>query len=275
MKPARIGGILLVLLAIMALGGCVNLKQEIWLNPDGSGKMAIDMGVSKPLMDIASSGPAASRDPFQTLKELYESPSNPLVKNLSTRQYTENDMEHYAVAFEVTDLGQYFDQQAARPQGGMAGMSLKKQANGNLVFIQRLDPGGPDSDRAGLNLSGATASQMETLFKDQYWTVVLHAAGVVKADPTGSIQEGAAVEWKIPIARLVTSQTAIQLTAELKPQTAVRPGADFSLIALLLAAGTGVGLLLFLRRRRTRPQDETGPHPYAPYPPASRPDREG
>jgi hypothetical protein len=271
MKPARTGWFWLSLLALLALGGCINLKQELWLNADGSGKMTVDMGVSKSFLEVLSnSGTSDGRSPFQALKDQYEGSADPLVKNLSPRQYTENEMEHYAVSFEVTDMRQYIEQQAARSQGGIADLSLKKLENGNLEFAQVLDPGGQAAGLAGLDLS-----QVGTLFKDQYWIVVLHASGAVRVDPTGSIQDdGATVEWKIPIAQLAASKTPIRLTAELKPQSAGLSGLDFSLVAVLAAAALVVGLIIFLRRPR-RPAEEDDPHPYAPYPPASRPDREG
>ncbi len=64
---------MLLLLAVFA--GCVDLEQEITLNPDGSGRIRVH-AVSTPQMDFGMDGPKASEDPHELARAAAEKEVN-------------------------------------------------------------------------------------------------------------------------------------------------------------------------------------------------------
>lgn len=260
MKRSRFILIALAMMVVLALSGCINFKEELWLNADGSGKFSIDIGMSQSLIDMAK---GSGTDPFADFKKEFEN-KDPLVKNVSSKEYSDKvggqDMKHYVVTMEVTDMVKYMEQQSKSSDGTLK-ISLKKLENGNYSFTQTLNMGG-----SGDITGGVDPKSLQTFLKDMFWTVVVHVPSVVSADKTAKVS-GATVEWAIPIGDVMAATKPIELKLEYSP----KGGGDFPtwiifvIVGVVVVALIVVGVLLILRRRKPAPAVDYSAYGYPPY----------
>lgn len=252
----------LALLGLL-LGGCINIQQEYWLKADGSAQVSVDLGMSNALLSLGGNGASAQpANPFQDLKKEFN--SSPLVKNLKVREYSDKDLQHIALSFEVDNFEKYLQNQ---PQGqGELAITLTRQPNGSVVFKQltRLN--------AGDQPSGLDPKAMEPLFKDLYWTVTVHVPQVVSTN--GTRLDDRTVQWKIPMADVFSGKAAGSLTLEYQPTGGSGNGPAGSLlgigIAVLLVLALGGGAAYYFLVWRKRPTAvPAGANPgYPGFPPA-------
>jgi hypothetical protein len=251
----------LALVVVLALSGCINFKEELWFNADGTGKFSIDIGMSQSLIDMAK---GSGSDPFEDFKKEFEA-KDPLVKNVSGKEYSDKvggqDMKHYVITAEITDMFKYMEQQSKNSNETM-NITVKKLENGNFSFTQNLAMG----DNSGLPTSGVDAKSLQSFLKDMYWTVVVHVPSVVSADKTAKVS-GGTVEWAIPIGDVMAATKPIELKLEYSP----KGGGDFPtwiifvIVGVVVVALIVVGVLLFLRRRKPAPAVDYSAYGYPPY----------
>ena len=107
MKLRRWFPVAALILFALLLGGCINIQQEYWLYEDGSAKVGMDIGMSQALLSMGATGDSGtSSSPFEDLKN-ESNDSNPNIKNVQVREYTDNDLQHFEVTFEVDDFEQF------------------------------------------------------------------------------------------------------------------------------------------------------------------------
>ncbi len=186
-------------------------------------------------------------------------------KNVSGKEYSDKvggqDMKHYVITAEITDMFKYMEQQSKNSNETM-NITVKKLENGNFSFTQNLAMG----DNSGLPTSGVDAKSLQSFLKDMYWTVVVHVPSVVSADKTAKVS-GGTVEWAIPIGDVMAATKPIELKLEYSP----KGGGDFPtwiifvIVGVVVVALIVVGVLLFLRRRKPAPAVDYSAYGYPPY----------
>lgn len=261
MKAKRWVVIMVILSMALLLSGCINIAQEYWLNADGSAKISIDMGVSESLLSMSG---GTSSSPLDQMKADLDSKTNPLIKNVQGREYTEKDMRHYAVTFEVTKFDEFVAQQK-KSGDETFDITLEKKSNGNIVFKQTLK-----MDSSNTGMTGTDAKQLESAFKDMYWSVVVHVPEVVSTD--GTKKDGGTVEWKIPMAEIFSGKTNRVLTVEYNPAGNAGVGGSTALIIVLVVLAlliVAAALVYFLVLRKRAPAPAySAPTPAQPVYPA-------
>ena len=274
MKRSRwIPQIALLLFALL-LSGCINIQQEYWLYEDGSAKVGMDIGMSEALLSMgANSGSGSTTSPFEDLKSEYNA-SNPNIKNVTVREYTDKDLKHFEVTFEVPDFEEFLATESSK--GSEFNITLTRNADKSMLFkqITQLDAA---SETGGMDLDS-----MGEVFKDMYWLVKVHVPQVISTN--GEKLDNSTVQWKIPMADIFAGKAPGELTMLYKPQGAIGGGGIFGgtgsgganwglwlivgIVLLAIAAGAAYYFLVY--RKRPAPVSATfGAYPPVQgYPPA-------
>ena len=177
--------------------------------------------MSEALLSMGSTSGAATTGPFDDLKKQFSS-SNPKIKNVQIKEYTKDDLKHFSVTFDNPDFQDFLNSQTTISSGEF-NITLTRAANGNLIFKQvtELDTGG------GAGSAGFDSNTMAPMFKDMFWTVIVHVPQVVSSN--GIKMDGSTVQWKIPMAdvfagRAIPAFGGISAGSPGAPPSAVPPG---------------------------------------------------
>ena len=203
----------LVLFALL-LGGCINIQQEYWLYEDGSAKVGMDIGMSQALLSMgATSGSDSSTSPFDDLKSEFNN-SNPNIKNVQVREYSDNDLQHFAVTFEVDDFEKFLAEEAS--QGSEFNITLTRTPDDSILFkqITQLD--------TGMGTNDMDMESMGPAFEDMYWSVLVHVPRVISTN--GEQLDNNTVQWKIPMADIFAGKAPGELTMVYRPKGAIGGG---------------------------------------------------
>ncbi len=249
--------IVMIILFSMALllSGCINIAQEYWINADGTAKVSLDMGVSESLLSMGGSG-GSSGNPLDELKTEFDEKTNPLIKNVQSKEYTDKDMRHYAVTFDVTKFDEFIAQQS-KEASDTFNITLEKKSNGNVVFKQILKMDNSST-------TGVDPKQLESMFKDMYWSVVVHVPAIVSTD--GTKKDNTTVEWKIPMSEVAAGKIDRVLTVEYNPSGGGAGGLSALIIILVVAAVLIIAALLvyFLVLKKRKPAAAAAAYGFPP-----------
>lgn len=231
---------LLLALVLLTLPGCLRVDQEIWHNPDGSGKLNLDMGISIDFLNMISSDGQELPNPLTQWEQMKTDPAQQenIVK-LETRSYDDQGLRHYAVDVELKDMTKIGDESRSA-----ADFKLEKLSNGNYRFSQTIDLGAQSAAQQMSNGDVALA------MKDKYWRVTLHVPRVISSDPRAKVDEAAGtVSWELPMARIVTAQEPTELWLEYSLRKGLPAWAWAAGAAALLLLGLGAWFFLKNKKR--------------------------
>jgi hypothetical protein len=246
MRFPRLQLALAVLAGALLLSGCIQIEQEYWINPDGSGTIRIDMAYSEALKEMGD--PAASGLPTTTELEGDYS-TNPYVTNMTLDEYTTEGMYHTAAVIEVRNMAEFLrEADGGSAKEGLPSLTLLE--NGQYRFSQLLTMGGDEE------LDEFSREMMMGAFSGMYWTVKLHAPNVVSTNGVLDAKTST-VEWRVLMSDLLTS-SGYEIEAVYQPPALRRS----SLLWWILGGGlclsvcglSVVGVtagVFFLRRRKT------------------------
>lgn len=229
----------LLLLTTVACTACLELTQEIWVNADGSGRMSFDVMVPEALLAMAEE--SEDGNPFGENQAAWESlkadPSQvPNLRSLDYQEYVEGEFHHFLIELEVDDAtrlpetmvelekrtGDEADADEETPQEPEAmtppsDMRLEPLGGGKMLFVQTLvsedigDVERGESEEA----DAAQEAFLASMFAGKYYTVRLHAPKVNSTN--GALDETTrTVEWKIPMADVMSQKVPQELRAEIE-----------------------------------------------------------
>lgn len=270
----------LLIASCTLLSGCLEFRQEFWINPDGSGRVLMDIGIQQMggNQGAKRQGPSEFEKNIQEAKERLS--KDPNIKSVQMSRETRDGMLHTVFDLECHDLTKFNESmresvkksahagQAGQAQDSMA-PAIEKLPDGDYTFRMSLERGqkksapNPQIDR----LAGQMAERM---FVGRFWTVTLHAPKI--AETNGQVNATSnLVEWKIPMAHIASEKAPykeltarVQMPSIVSPQRwlpeltstsagwGVRHYAVLGGAALLLLAA---GLLLFRSLRRGREEE--------------------
>lgn len=242
--------ILFLALALLFLTtGCFRVDQELWHNPDGSGKVRFDVAVDQFFLEMASGGQALPHlfQSWQGLEEGQESNYS----SVTLSDALQEEDHSYTVDVEMKDFSRLEELQRETLD-----FSVDEQKNGTLRFSQRLD----------FRLNAANPDDMQTvdmlvngLGEDAY-TVKLHVPRVLSADPRAVVDaKNGTVSWSVPMSELVTATEPLEIWAEYRLSRAI----PWWVWALVGAAVLGGLVAWFLTWPRTMPGPELDDRPQA------------
>lgn len=260
----RNGRIRLLVLALFAvwLPGCFDVVEELWLNPDGSGRARLEVilpasGVPGPVRDAASQ--QISEGAAQSGQALMREGK---VKSVSFDHKTIEGAEHFVYDVEVLNARQLDDvlpevlSAANLPASVMGGphpwsVKVEQVREGELRFTQTFEgtgSAGADAGTADNPLAAFGQALASSMWSGRTFTVRVHAPRV--SDTNGAWDaKGEAVEWRLDLAKVASGQQPrTEMHAELfttrYPIALVIGGAAVVLVAV------GVLASALTRRRR-------------------------
>lgn len=222
MRIARVIGLLS---ASLLLAGCMDFTEEVWISPDGSGRVNFDFGIAEELVALQQQSKGQTKEgdsqdivaSFRMKKEKLE--RHPRVQKLAFNESSAGGMHHFLYTAEVKDLGAIADlakimlSQEPDPQGqtptkadgsGVKSTGrIEKLPSGNVLFVQVWETAGDSQKQADPSKSGPAQDQamqamLAPMFRDKYMTLKLHGPAIVSAN--GKLSEDkTTVEWKVPI----------------------------------------------------------------------------
>jgi hypothetical protein len=212
--------LMLATLSLLTLTGCFDVVQELWINPDGSARLMVDVALPKSLGMLAQAhgGKSLVDQLHEQRKAAQETLSkNPDVQALVMRQYDEGDVLHLVHELTVKDatkLPELYRQvweDSTRDQQQAAGdwdFRVEREG-GNYIVTQRFTPAtaGLPSSTGQEDLTEQLAKDLakgmtKALFANHHVTLRIHGPGI--GETNGTVNEKKdTVEWKVPLAELV------------------------------------------------------------------------
>ncbi len=174
--------LLMLLVALIALAGCVQYDEELWLNPDGSGKAKLRL---------------VHRSNYPNTQEIMRKAELPGIHLIDSQVSKSGPYVIYIVSFKFDDLESFNninDQLSAADFWGS--ITLNKTPDGNIIFKRRISLGSQEVGDIDDILEGIYSSKQT---KHPVWTYKLHVPWkILSADPSAeSIDlKGKTVQWK-------------------------------------------------------------------------------
>jgi hypothetical protein len=238
-----INKILTLSIALFALvvTSCIDVKQDIWINEDGSGKLVFDVGLSKQfkaMMDLQKGfgdleglggleeedgddkdGPGPedlesipfAQDPEEVIKELKKSEH---VTNAEFKEASEGKYERTIYTIELSDITKIKEVMKSsslgsgiEELGGEEGLSenndfdLTKTESGTFELSAVME--GEKEENADPTEAAFAAAMMKEMFGDAGMTIRVHAPAVKH---NGKEQDGAIV-WTMLLAELASGKS--------------------------------------------------------------------
>ncbi|MBI9044310.1 MAG: hypothetical protein JEZ06_07480 [Anaerolineaceae bacterium] len=171
---------------VILISGCMNIRQELWVNSDGSGKMKIDIGVDEDFMSMEDLEGMSGGD-LTSMESEYE--NDPNIKNIQTSEYTEDGLSYTSIQFDIID----FDAFVHSSENEMD-MTYEQLGNGNYLLAMNLDSlaGGGDETYSSEDLE-----MFSDMFDDYYFEVTMHVPQVVET--SGKKTDSGTAYWQIPL----------------------------------------------------------------------------
>ncbi|HYO72476.1 MAG TPA: hypothetical protein VEU33_41035 [Archangium sp.] len=215
---------LLAPLVLLTLTGCFDLLQEIWLLPDGSGRVVLDVGLPKSFLDLART---QGTDPLEGLRvdaraAEAELTKDPDVTKFEFREYEENGQQHLVYDLTVRDATRLGELQkramelsstARQAKQGKSKADLtfriERRGFGEYVFVQRFgEPKNAPGPQDGANdaterMAKDFGTQMaRALLGNHFYVVRVHGQTIPETNGTLNEKKDT-VEWKYSLVDLV------------------------------------------------------------------------
>jgi len=264
---------LILLFCALTLNGCLDVQQEIWINPDGSGKLRFDLGLSKAFTELGEDDSTGVADLFVSFKELGRDLNrDPRLKSSPIlEEYSDDDFDRVALELVVKDwrdlpaINQLILERNSGEEtveGNTSQMllfSLHENEDGNIFFrlpsIGKLsepdEPAAEEGEEARPELAGGAF--LGSFFNEGGIAVTLHSTMISRTN--GKWQpDKSSVRWEISLEDMIEGTIEIDaFTAEMG--TAAGSQKSWRLVGILLIIFVLVAILLWFRRdRRTNPR---------------------
>jgi hypothetical protein len=213
--------LLLALVPLLTLTGCFDVLEELWLHPDGSAKLVVDLAVPKSLTGLSQL--AGGKDLHAHVREQQataeaEVRKDPNVTELVLRDFEKDGQVHFVYELSVKDatklpeLYKRIFQQASSGEQASAGdwdFRLEREG-GNYVYVRRFVPAGAglgnkDSKDPAEQVAREIGKGLaRALLGDHHFTVIVHGPGIVESNGTVNEKKDT-VQWKLSLAELMDS----------------------------------------------------------------------
>jgi hypothetical protein len=238
------------------------VRQDIYINPDGSGRLRIDVGIRSTATEQAPD--EIPEQPGAELKNIIRRiHTDPRVRSIHLEEYSEDGWDRGVIDLSVhdwRDLPELNRLLAAGPDGsanGFSGLerwflfSLGEEEDGVVDFRQ------PESDGTPPPSGSFTGSGRGTLFGREVdrsafaegsLTLTLHSPMVSRTNGLWQLDK-ASVRWTVPLNALLDGPSAPQpFSAEIGPSA--RSSHFWRIVGIILTVTALVGLLAWFRSSR-------------------------
>lgn len=228
-------GVAIIFISLFFLTGCIEVREEVWLNADGSGRIVVDIGIhndeiwtgDKPFDEVVRETRQEMEQDLEKKRQMIE--KVPGVRKAATSRYY-GDIDHFMYDIDLSDLHGITevykgiaDEQVEDPSEWK--IYIEDLGGGNMLFRQVFIG---DVDDKGTDITAEVLSSDDS--DDKYYSIKLHAPVIVSSN--GVIGEGRTVtEWRIPFEMLEPIQP---YKIELKAKVRLKPVGHNIFVVLIL-----------------------------------------
>jgi hypothetical protein len=251
-----------LLLPALLFSGCIDVRQDIYINPDGSGRLRIDVGIRSTATEQAPD--EIPEQPGAELKEtIRRIHTDPRVRSVHLEEYSEDGWDRGVIDLSVHDwrdlpeLNRLLAADPGRSENGFSGLecwflfSLGEDEEGVVDFRQPGTDGmpSPSGFPAGEGQGILFGRKLDrSAFVEGSLTVTLHSPMVSRTNGLWQLDK-ASVRWTIPLAALLDGTSPPQpFSAEIGPSA--RSSHFWRIVGIILTVTALVGLLAWFRSSR-------------------------
>ncbi|MFP2957957.1 hypothetical protein ACLEPN_09035 [Myxococcus sp. 1LA] len=214
--------LLLATLSLLLTTGCFDVQQDLWIEPRGSARLVVDMGLPKSVTALARLGGAtdAKEQLLTTAREAEKAlREDPEVTQVMLRDYEQEGQVHLVYDVTVKDVTRLPDMYRRAAEKHAQGQQTTPQEawdfrierqGGDYVYTQRFHPekafavppvgtGDEATDQAAQELAKGMAKAM---LVNNRLTLRIHGPGIGETNGTVNEQKDT-VEWKFNMAELM------------------------------------------------------------------------
>ena len=261
---------LIPLFCALTLSGCLDVQQEVWINPDGSGKLRFDLGLSKAFTELGEGESTGVSDLVISFKELgRELNRDPRLKYSPVlEEYSDDDFDRVAIEVVVKDwrdlpainyliLKRKSGEETLESKANqMLLFSLHEAEDGNIFFRQPSIGTFSDSDEPAAGEGEETLMEragrafIGSFMNEGAVVVTLHSTMISRTNGTWQ-PDKSSVRWKVSLEDMMEGKVEIDaFTAEIG--TAAGSQKSWRLVGILLIVFMLVAILIWFRRDRSR-----------------------
>ena len=260
----RTTAMILPLAGLLALTGCLDVQQDVWVNPDGTGRLRIDMGLSENLSEPAEGVEAVTgnemvRD-FQEIQRRIK--DDPRIRQIYVENYARGGYDRAAVDIlvhdwrdlpAINDLVLDTNVRTGADLDRHLRFTLQEEADGKIYYRHPpesglVPPSPADPDEAAGDLADTMGQAVaHAMYRDAALTVTLHSPTISRTNGAWQFDKSS-VRWTVRMADLVRKGTDGGFVAEIGPSA--RSSHFWRVVGILLTVTLLVLLLAWFRRGR-------------------------
>jgi hypothetical protein len=253
-----------LLLPALLLSGCIDVRQEVSINPDGTGRLRFDLGVRQELSAPGEEEPTAATEMGQDFKDIARViHRDPRVRSLAVREFSQNGWDRAEIDLvahdwrDLPELNRLIVHESGESGLQVSGLeeylffSLREDDDGVTFFRQPevSEPTPPplsDSSNGPIELFGRALTR--AVFDEGMLTVTLRSPMVSRTNGLWQLDK-ASVRWSVPLADLIDpGRRPDPFTAEIGPSA--RSSHFWRVVGIIMAVTALVGLLAWFRSTR-------------------------
>lgn len=208
-----------LVLVILALTGCIEYEEEVWINADGSGKIHFEIAVPSMMaqkMTEGDDGLAKLYGDLQNAKERFAAVDGLEAEEVKTYEKAGKVILSVRLQFDSWDrLGKLQDKpDSLRGKGVLGEVSLSEDESGNIVFKREV---GVENPNAGTEENEMAQALVQGLLSNYTWSYTLHfPATVVSANAAEEDidRESNTVTWEFGLASITNGPVVMEATLE-------------------------------------------------------------
>ncbi len=252
------------LMPLLLLSGCIEVKQEIWIEPDGSGKIRFDIGAPSPEDTSIEASSVPAEEIIAIAREIRRDPR--LRSTPQVGQYVLDGQDHVelvlllyrwsdlpAINHLILDMARG-DDEVRTALSRVFEFSLEQDDEGNIQYRQTLSR---EDVRASRDYLSKLPSFTEVSRAEGSLRVIVHSPTISRSN--GSWQfDKTSVRWTLALKELAGGRGSVR-AFEAEIGASARSPYFWRVIGIVLIVSILVGILTWfphVRRRARRPNEK-------------------
>jgi len=226
MKKIKISLSLLTLSIL--LFGCLDYKEKMKLNPDLSGELSFNVGISEQLFNMGGKSGDMKEFDEDKLKENYSNKEG--IRFISSRSYSESGNRWIEIKVGFDSIQALMKSTTDSTQRGMIGfISINENNKGEITFSRKIFGNKTNQDTIADELS---KNMMEMMFGNYTWKYELTLPGKIISSNADSVNHAnSTIYWSFPLSKISSEKLMTVTFRTEEPNTIIKYLAALIIIA--------------------------------------------
>lgn len=212
----------LSLLMVLALSGCLEVSQQVWHNPDGSGKIVIEIALAEDMLTYMGYEGSPEENREEILREMAfapdDLPSDPNIRNVSINSFYDPDEENFRIIMEIElfDLAKGWSDEDDI-EVDIFDFTITDNFDGTYRFSLIIDA---SSGLFAGELDQMSQMMFEPFFEGKLYTLQLNVGELIDADPQAVYDRSrGTITWEMPMVEMMTLSAPVEFWAVYRAET--------------------------------------------------------